>query len=140
MNSKLMAFLLSLLLLTGCDPDWPVSTKTCEVSGELTLDGEAISDVKVVFIPQRLKSGEKNEITKIASGMTNDRGVFELKIDAREEKKIAHGRYRVVVSKMVDGKELFHESYNLESALVVEVETQEAILRPKLELKSTGTL
>jgi hypothetical protein len=138
MNSRSIFLLLTLVLLTGCDPDWPESTKVCEVSGQLTLDGEAISDVKVVFVPQRIREG--GEATKIASGMTNDRGEFELKIDSRDEKKILHGRYRVIVSKVVDGKELFHESYNRQSVLMVEIETQEAIQRPKLELKSTGTL
>lgn len=138
MKPGFVIFILSLVLLAGCDPDWPESMKTCEVSGQLTLDGEAISEVKVVFVPQRVIGD--GEITKIASATTNDRGIFELKVDSRDEKKIAHGRYRVLVSKIVDGKELFHETYNRESVLMVEIETQQAIQRPRLELKSTGTL
>lgn len=138
MNLRSIVLLLCLLILIGCDQDWPKSSKTCEVSGQLTLDGEAISGVKVVFVPQQVN--DDGELTKIASATTNDRGGFELKIDSRDERKILHGRYRVLVSKMVDGKELFHKSYNVESVLMVEVDTPEAIQRPKLELKSTGTL
>ena len=130
--------LLAVLAVVGCDTDWPQSTQTCEVIGHLTIDGESLSDVKVVFIPQRIK--ENGEVTKIASGLTNDRGMFELKVDSRDEKKIQHGNYRVLVSKKVDGEELFHRSYNEDSQLMIEINSQEAIQRPKLELKTTGTL
>lgn len=134
-------FLFVALLLTlccGCDPDWPTSSTSCGVEGKLTLDGQAISDVKVVFIPQQLK--QNKEEMKIASGSTNDMGEFVLKVDRRDDRRILHGRYLVLVTKSVDDEELFHESYNRESKLYVDVNSQEAIQRPTLELVSTGTL
>ena len=130
--------LLSAVLLTGCDPDWPQSSTACAVNGSLTLDGKTIADAKVVFVPQRVK--ENDQQTKIASGKTDVHGEFVLKVDSRDEKQILHGRYLVLVSKMDDGEELFHESYNRESVLYVEIDSHEAVQRPLLDLKSTGTL
>jgi len=129
-----------LLFSTGCsvfDVDWPLQATTCGVKGVVTLDGQAIADVKVVFIPQRV--GKKGDFNRIASGTSNDRGEFTLSIDAKKSKQIRHGRYRVIASKIVEGKELFHKSYNAESVLMVEIDTQEAIQRPELELLTSGT-
>ena len=92
------------ILFVGCDPDWPQSSTGCGVVGKVRLDGQAISGVSVVFIPQQLR--QNKEETKIASGITNDMGEFELVVDQSEAKKILHGRYMVMVSKKVDGKEL----------------------------------
>lgn len=130
--------LFAIAFFAGCDSDWQQASTRCGVTGTLTLDGQAISDAKVVFVPQRCRTGDQE--TTIASGKTNDEGEFVLKVDSREEKQIGHGRYLVVVSKVTDSRELFHESYNQESVLYVEVDSQDAVQRPKLELKSTGTL
>ena len=128
----------SLLLCAGCDTDWPESSEACAVFGTLTLDGRPITDAKVIFIPQQIKVQDQK--TKIASGKTDLHGEFTLKVDSRDEKQIRHGRYLVLVSKMENRKELFHESYNRESVLYLEIDSQEAIQRPQLELRSTGTL
>ena len=126
------------ILFVGCDPDWPKSSTGCGVTGKVTLDGQAISGVKVIFVPQQLK--QNKEETRIALGVTNDMGEFELTVDRSDSKRILHGRYLVMVSKLVDDEELFHESYNLGSSLYIEVDSQEAIQRPLLELESAGTL
>ena len=131
-----IAVCILLMLFMGCDVDWPKETSTCGVVGEVTLDGQAIADVKLVFIPQRV--GKIGDFNEIASAMSNDRGEFVLEIDARKPKQIRHGRYRVIVSKKVDGEELFHKSYNSESVLMADVDSQEAIQRPKLKLLKSG--
>ena len=134
-----LMFVFAFALLPGCnvDVDWPQQTTTCAVTGHVQLDGQAIGDVKLVFVPQRV--GKKGDLNRIASAMSNDRGEFELEIDSRKPKQIRHGRYRVIVSKIVGGEELFHESYNTESVLMVEINSQEAIQRPELDLLSSGT-
>lgn len=126
-----------LMLFMGCDVDWPTATSTCRVAGEVTLDGQAIADVKLVFVPQRV--GKIGDLNRIASAKTNGRGEFVLEVKSRKPKQIRHGRYRVVVSKIVDGDELFHSSYNTESLLMVEVDSQESVQRPKLKLLKSGT-
>ncbi|QEG21126.1 hypothetical protein [Mariniblastus fucicola] len=130
-----IVFATLILLAGGCDVDWPQETSTCGVVGHVTLDGQAISNVKVVFVPQQF--GPESDRKKIASGVTNDRGEFVLKVDARKPKQIKHGRYRVVLSKLADGKEILHERYNSKSVLMVEVDSQEAIQRPNLELQNS---
>ena len=140
MRSSLIVVCMMLLFSAGCqifDVDWPRGVTTCKVKGMVTLDGQAISDVKLVFVPQRV--GKKGDLNRIASGTSNGRGEFTLSIDAKKAKQIRHGRYRVIVSKIVDGEELFHKSYNAESMLMVEIDSQEAIQRPDLDLISTGT-
>ena len=140
MKRKLLCITLvaSLLACCGCDTDWPTESSMCRVTGQITLDGEAVPGAKIVFIPQRIKEAGQN-VSKIASGTSDDRGEFILKVDSREPKLIHHDRYRVIVSKVVDGLELFHESYNVESVLEVDVDSQESIQRPKLELVTSGT-
>jgi hypothetical protein len=127
-----------IFLFCGCDPDRVSQPDMCQVTGEITLDGQAISGVKVVFVPQRTKEVGQT-VSRIASGLSNDRGEFTLEVDSRDSKQIHHDRYRVIVSKIVDGKEIFHKSYNRESALMVEVNSHESIQRPKLVLVKTGT-
>lgn len=122
----------------GCDPDWPLAHSTCEVRGQVVLDGEPLDDAKVVFIPQRVKV--KDEICKIASAITDNRGEFTLEVDSDNPKQIQHDRYRVLVSKLIDNQETLHRSYNRESVLVYEVETQEAFDRPAFELFKSGSL
>jgi len=135
--SQTIACILCLMLL-GCnvDVDWPKETTACGVTGEVMLDGQAIGDVKVVFVPQRV--GKQGDFNRIASGVSNDRGEFTLAIDAKKAKQIRHGRYRVIVSKVANNEELFHESYNTKSALMIDIDSHEAIQRPKLELKTSG--
>jgi len=140
MRINQIAICMLFVLLCGCnviDIDWPSKTTTCGVEGHITLDGQAIADVKLVFIPQRV--GKEGDLNRIASASSNDRGEFVLEVDSKKAKQIRHGRYRVIVSKIVDGEELFHESYNSESTLMLEVNSQEAIQRPKLELVKSGT-
>ncbi len=129
---------LTLLLFSGCDPDRVSQPNMCQVTGEVLLDGQAVSGVKVVFVPQSTKKAGETGI-QIASGLSNDRGEFVLEVDSRDSKQIRHDRYRVIVSKIVDGKEIFHESYNTKSELMVEVNSYESIQRPKLVLVKTGT-
>ena len=137
MRFNQIAVCILLMLFVGCDVDWPKATSTCGVVGEVTLDGQAMADVKLVFIPQRV--GKKGDLNPIASGLSNDRGEFVLEVDNRKSKQIRHGRYRVIVSRIVDGEELFHSSYNTESLLMVEVDSQESVQRPKLKLLKSGT-
>lgn len=136
-RTKQLAVLLLLALLAGCDVDWPKSETKCGVNGHLTLDGQAVADVKIVFIPQHV--GKRGSLNKIASGLTNDRGEFVMEVDSKKPKEIKHGGYRVIVSKRVDGKELFHKSYNTQSMLKITIDSQQAVQRPKLDLVSTGT-
>ncbi len=137
MRNSCICFAL-VLVFAGCDVDQRIEPATCQVRGQVLLDGQAVPGVKVVFVPQQIKAFENSE-NRIASGISDDRGEFVLEVDSRESKQICHDRYRVIVSKIVDGKELFHESYNESSLLVVVVDEQEAIQRPVLELMKTGT-
>ena len=123
--------------LAGCDVDWPKSETKCGVSGQVTLDGEAVAGAKVVFVPKLV--GKKGSLNKIASGLTNGRGEFVMKVDAKMEKQIQHGPYRVIISKLDKGRELFHESYNTKSVLTITVDSQQAVQRPTFEMVSTGT-
>jgi hypothetical protein len=128
----------AVIFFCGCDPDWPSAHTTCEVRGQIKLEGKPVVDAKVVFVPQRLKANSK--VSQIASGTSDDRGEFFLEIDSRKPKQIAHDRYRVLISKVVDGEETLHQSYNSKSVLEYDVKTQEAFDRPVFELKSTGTM
>lgn len=130
--------MLAALLFVGCDPDWPSAHTTCEVRGQVKLDGKPVVDAKVVFVPQRIETNSK--VSQIASGTTDDRGEFFLEVDSRKPKQIVHDRYRVLISKIVDGNETLHQSYNSKSVLEYEINTQEAFERPLFELKPTGTL
>ena len=69
MRSSLIVVCMMLLFSAGCqifDVDWPRGVTTCKVKGMVTLDGQAISDVKLVFVPQRV--GKKGDLNRIASG------------------------------------------------------------------------
>jgi len=141
MTSKQLSCILAatVLLICGCDTDWPSDSSMCQVSGQITLEGEAVPGVKIAFVPQRTEHVGQ-PVSRIASATSDDRGEFHLVVDSKSPKLIHHDRYRVIVSKIVDGRELFHKSYNTESVLVVEIDTQESIQRPKLELVATGML
>ncbi len=127
-----------ILLICGCDLDGPSESSTCQVTGKITHDGQAVEGAKLVFVPQRIKEVGQNP-SRIASAISDDGGEFVLKVDARDSKQIHHDRYRVIASKVVDGKELFHESYNTESVFVVEIDSHEAFQRLKLEFLTSGT-
>lgn len=128
----------TITLSVGCDPDWPSAHSTCEVRGQVTLDGEPLVDAKVVFVPQKVKAN--GEILKLASGVTDNRGEFSLEVNSDDSNQIRHDRYRVIISKRVNQQESLHSSYNSRSVLTYKVDTQEAFDRPKFELVESGTL
>jgi len=137
MRINQIVFLLLVVFLAGCDVDWPKSETNCGVNGQLTLDGQAVADVKIVFVPQLV--GKKGSLNKIASGQTNDRGEFVMEVNSEKSKQIKHGQYRVIISKKVDGEELFHESYNTESMLKITIDSHQTVQRPTFDLVASGT-
>ena len=88
--------LLVLLVSTGCDPDFRKPNQIAAVEGEVTLDGDPVSDAHVVFIPLNVRQG-KTEVP-FAFGTTDAKGKFELAMSNGKTGAFV-GSYSVVISK-----------------------------------------
>lgn len=129
------SILFFIALAAGCKNETKTASRTCEVVGKVLLDGEPLEDAKVVFLPQETGAGDPGY--PLAFGISDNKGRFALKrvaIVADQLKQIPHGRYRVIVSKIVDGKERIPKRYNLQTELVYELETEEPFSRPEFDI------
>ena len=143
-----------LLSFCSCDPDRVVPPELVEVHGSVLLDGQAMPNCKVVFVPEGAYKGSK---WAMSYGTTDDQGNFQLA--QRNEKAGANsGWHRVYVSYVSnapvagnfavnireDGEfeiretsnELVPFFYNRDSELRFEVKKGRGISRPKFELSS----
>ena len=144
---------LVLLCLGGCDPDRVVPPEIAEVHGTILLDGHALPNCKVVFVPEGAYKGSK---WAMSYGTTDDKGNFQLAM--RDEITGANsGWHRVYVS-YISGEDAGGDStdispndafkiqepsnelvpffYNRDTELRYEVKKGRGILRPKFELTS----
>ena len=72
MNSIAFTSLVATIAITGCSPT--AAPPTNEVSGMVTLNGEPMGQVAVMFIPDRKVNGRTVEST----GITDESGRYEL--------------------------------------------------------------
>lgn len=124
-------------LVLGCENEPQASIQTCEVVGKVLLDGKPLENAKVVFLPQETGSGTPSY--PLAFGTTDKQGRFPLKrvaVVSDQLKQIPHGRYRVIVSNIIDGIERIPKRYNLQTELVYDLETEEPFSRPEFDLKT----
>ena len=127
------------LLLAGCSDEISGSVKTCEVVGKVLLDGSPLADAKVVFLPDQLE--RDSSFYSLAFGVTDDKGRFTLQRVGNGFKKVnqlAHGRYRVMITKLVDGREVLPERFHLSSELTYDLHTEESFVRPEFDLSTSG--
>lgn len=100
MNLRIVAALFVMLfaqLLSGCgSSDFEYAT----VSGRITLDGEPVSNARVVFVPQR--SEGRTEVGSYSAGTTDAEGKYRLKTIASSPRNGAViGNHRVTASTRV---------------------------------------
>jgi len=123
--------------ILGCDQDWPVKHSTSIIEGTIEYDGRSLVDATVVFVPQFLEDGSKR--APFARAKTDSRGMFILKADGESgSQQIAHGNYRVIISREVNGREGLPEAFNRKSELRYRHQTQEAYSRPVFRLGTDG--
>ena len=68
-----------------------------EVSGQIVLDGEPVSDAKVVFMP--VTTNDDGESGPYSQGVTDPQGRYELRTQEEPSRRGAVvGRHRVIVS------------------------------------------
>ena len=85
-------------VICGCDQTGSeMYLERVKVNGNVTLDGEALANAKVVFLPQKLMT-MTNEMIPLAYGTTDEKGNFQLKLAADTDEILA-GKYRVLVSR-----------------------------------------
>ena len=88
---------LVIVAMTGCDPDFRTPNQIAAVQGNVTLDGDPVSDARVVFIPLTVREG-KTDIP-FAFGTTDAKGKFELSMSDGKTGAFV-GSYSVVISKI----------------------------------------
>ncbi len=93
------------------------------VTGHVTLDGKPLADARLLFSPTErefeLPSG-RVERKRAASAITDENGNFEL-IYIDDIEGTAVGDNQVMISKMVDGREVVPGEYGMMSTVVKEV-------------------
>jgi hypothetical protein len=88
---RLVAFLLAMILLSGCGGDGNVA----EVSGLVTLNGKPTADIAVTFQP--LPSDGKNVVGPSAMGVTGADGRYTLKLFGTETRGATVGKNQVKI-------------------------------------------
>jgi hypothetical protein len=90
----LVALVLTALAAAGCSSSKNKAAYADKVEGTLTLDGQTpLAFVRVQFVPQDSAGGQQ----VIASGVTDEKGVFSLKRDDTGKPGAALGKHKVLL-------------------------------------------
>ena len=149
---------MTMLLPTGCDPDYQGGPATADVVGSVTMDGHPVQNAHVVFIPIKYES-VSGQTQNFSYGTTDATGNFTLKM-ANGKAGAAKGIHRVLISKLSQADAKKNESfkaaiatldrvslaqpkneeiplfYNKQSELTFDVDTSLALVRAEFELFS----
>ncbi|MEQ8638169.1 hypothetical protein [Gimesia maris] len=108
---KAVIYFLFIVSLTACGGGGIAPPELGQVTGKVTLDGAPLTDASVTFMPEKVRA---------SSSMTDSEGKYDL-VYIRDEKGAAIGPHKVVVSKLVNEKEVIPEKYNSETELTADV-------------------
>jgi hypothetical protein len=84
---------------------------------EVTLDGRPLAGATVTLVPEKFMGPS----LKSASTVTNPEGTGYLMTEGTNYVQVAHGYYKVQVSKVVQGREVIPARYNTQTVLGQEV-------------------
>ncbi len=111
---KAVVYFVFIVSLTACGGGGIAPPELGPVTGKITLDGAPLTDASVTFMPEKVRA---------SSSMTDSDGKYEL-VYIRDEKGAAIGPHKVVVSKLINEKEVIPEKYNTETELTAVVKAE----------------
>ena len=100
-ESAVLLFVVSLMLVAGCDSRAPVSSLIVKVQGTVLLDDVPLSGARVTFIPISPLDSSQGDLKPMSYGTTDDDGKYSLR-QADGTVGAVKGQHTVVISKPID--------------------------------------